>query len=159
MNIPKEKKILDPCCGGRTFWFDKHNKKVLFTDIRREEEGFIKARPRFSVNPDEVMDFRHLEFPDNSFKMVVFDPPHLKHVGASSWMAKKYGYLSKDWKEDLQKGFAECFRVLEEGGVLVFKWSERDIKIGEVLKLTPYEPLFGHTTGRSGSTKWVCFMK
>lgn len=27
------------------------------------------------------------------------------------------------------------------------------------MKYIPYEPLFGHLTGRSGHTYWMCFMK
>lgn len=154
-----KKEILDVCCGGRTFWFNKNNKKVLFTDIRKEEKGFIKVRPNFEVNPDELMDFRDLKFPDKTFKMVVFDPPHLRKLGETSWMAKKYGILSENWEDDLRKGFDECWRVLEDYGVLIFKWSERDVKVREVLKLFKEEPLFGHTTGRIGSTKWICWMK
>lgn len=155
----KDKIILDACCGGRTFWFDKNNKKVLFVDIRKEEKGFIKQRLNFNIEPDEIMDFRDLKFKDKSFKVVVFDPPHLRKLGKTSWMAKKYGSLGENWKDDIKKGFSECFRILEKHGILIFKWSERDIKIKEVLALTEYEPLFGHTTGRSGATKWVCFMK
>jgi len=153
------KKILDPACGGKMFWFDKGDKRVLFTDIRKEEKGFIKHRTSYEVKPDKVMDFRKMSFPDKSFKMVVFDPPHLKKIGKTSWMAKKYGYLTDNWRDDLTKGFSECFRVLEDYGVLIFKWGERDVKISEVLKLTKEKPLFGHTTSAGGHTKWITFMK
>lgn len=54
---------------------------------------------------------------------------------------------------------AECFRVLEPEGVLVFKWNETQVKIGEVLALTPEPPLFGHLSGRKGLTHWLVFMK
>ena len=30
------KKIIDVCCGGRAFWFDKENPDVEFCDIRNE---------------------------------------------------------------------------------------------------------------------------
>lgn len=49
--------------------------------------------------------------------LVVFDPPHLNKLGKSSWMAKKYGVLGLDWKEDLRRGFSECFRVLGPMGI------------------------------------------
>lgn len=29
----------------------------------------------------------------------------------------------------------------------------------DVLKVIPYKPLFGHTTGRQSKTIWMCFMK
>ncbi|GAG01983.1 unnamed protein product, partial [marine sediment metagenome] len=103
--------------------------------------------------------FRKLEFKDGSFKIVVFDPPHLKRVGKNSWLAKKYGMLGENWEDDLKKGFDECWRVLKKDGILIFKWAERDVKVSELLKLFDKDPLFGHPTGRSGNTKWITFMK
>ena len=29
-----EKKILDVCCSGRAFWFDKHHPNALYVDKR-----------------------------------------------------------------------------------------------------------------------------
>lgn len=157
-----KKLILDACCGGRTFWFDKENPIVLFQDIRKEEKGFVKERPELCVNPDVIGDFRDMKhFSSCSFKMVVWDPPHmLGSKAGNGWMAKKYGSLNKfTWKEDLTKGFDECMRVLEPNGFLIFKWSSVSIKIGEVIRLFKQRPLFGHPTGKNGNTMWVCFMK
>ena len=28
--------VLDPACGGRMFWFDKADSRVLFGDVRDE---------------------------------------------------------------------------------------------------------------------------
>jgi SAM-dependent methyltransferase len=67
-------------------------------------------------------------------------------------MAQKYGALDKNWKEDIRSGFAECFRVLKEDGVLIFKWNEHDIPLREVLALTPVKPLFGHPSGKQMKT-------
>ena len=152
------KRILDVCCGSRMFWFDKKNKDVLFLDNRSEKHILCDGR-KLEIKPDIKMDFRNLNLPDNYFKLVVFDPPHLKTLGKNSWMSKKYGVLGKNWEEDLKKGFDECWRVLKPDGVLIFKWSENEIKIKEVLNLFNKEPLFGHTTGKNGKTKWMCFMK
>ena len=85
--------------------------------------------------------------------------PHLVRTGKKSWLALKYGKLGQSWQDDLSKGFAECFRVLESGGVLIFKWNENQIKVSEILKLTPNKPLFGHVTKRHGGTIWLTFMK
>ena len=41
-------------------------------------------------------------------------------------------------------------RVLKPGGVLIFKWNEDQIKVPQILALTPNKPLFGHPTGRHG---------
>lgn len=51
------------------------------------------------------------------------------------------------------------FQVLEDEGILIFKWSEVDIPLKEILKLTPQKPLFGHRSGKNMNTHWVCFMK
>ena len=88
-----------------------------------------------------------------------FDPPHVVRAGPRSWLAAKYGKLGKDWRDDLRAGFAECFRVLEPEGVLVFKWNETQVKLREVLALTPEKPLFGQVSGRGGLTHWLVFMK
>lgn len=114
------KPILDACCGSRMFWFNKQDERVVFMDNRQLEDVLCDGRT-LSVNPDVVADFRKMPFEDNTFSLVVFDPPHLMRIGESSWMAKKYGKLSGEWKEDLRKGFAECFRVLALNGSLVFK--------------------------------------
>ena len=45
------------------------------------------------------------------------------------------------------------------GGVLVFKFSEFEIPIADVIKATGYEPLFGHRSGRKSKTHWLCYMK
>ncbi|HCU01457.1 TPA: SAM-dependent methyltransferase [Candidatus Nomurabacteria bacterium] len=153
-----KQKILDVCCGSKMFWFDKGDKRVLFTDIRKEKHTLCDGR-KLEITPDIIMDFRNLDFKDKTFKLIVFDPPHLKKLGKNSWMAKKYGVLGEDWKNDLSQGFNECWRVLEDNGILIFKWNERDVKVSEVLKLFKEKPLFGHPTGKSGATKWMCFMK
>mgnify|MGYP002280889306 CR=1 FL=1 len=153
-----KQKIIDVCCGSRMFWFDKKDKRVLFTDIRKEKYILCDGR-KLEIKPDILMDFRKLDFDDKSFQLVVFDPPHLKRIGKTSWMAKKYGILSDNWENDLRLGFTECFRILKNNGVLIFKWSERDILIKDVLKLTNKKPLFGHPTRRGVNTMWICFIK
>lgn len=155
-----DKLVLDACCGPRMFWFNKENPDVLFQDVRVEQPGFVEARPSCEVQPDVVADFRRMPYPDRSFKLVVFDPPHLTKGGESSWMVKKYGKLDPDsWREDILKGFLECWRVLDVYGTLIFKWNDWSISFREVLDLLPVEPLFGHPTARSGKTKWFAFLK
>lgn len=150
--------VLDPCCGSRMFWFDKNDQRCLFGDIREESHILCDGRV-LEINPDIQMDFREIPFPDNTFKLVVFDPPHLAWAGESSWIGKKYGRLSTSWREDIKKGFSECFRVLDSFGVLIFKWSEIQIKVSEVLNLTEEKPLFGHRSGKKSNTHWITFMK
>ena len=106
----EDKDIIDVCCGSRMFWFDKENPDVLFSDIREEEHTLCDGR-LLQVKPDIVADFRNLPFDNGKFKLVVFDPPHLNKLGNSSWMAKKYGVLGLDWRNDIREGFKECFRA------------------------------------------------
>lgn len=160
-----KKFILDACCGGRMFWFNKNHPNALYIDKRERQEGFIKQRPAFSVKPDEIGDFTKLRFKDKSFKLVVWDPPHTIRAcregkEESGIIAKRYGRLrSETWKEVLSNGFKECWRVLEDYGIMIFKWGAPDKKISDVLSLFSQQPLFGHTTSNKGNTHWMCFMK
>lgn len=157
------KDILDACCGGRMFYFDKNDPRVLFMDCRELSTKLCDGR-QFEVKPEVIGDFTNMVFPDDSFKMVVFDPPHLKYTGskkeAQNWQMVKYGWLpAHGWQDILRKGFSECFRVLKPNGFLIFKWNETDIKVSEILKLTPYKPIFGHKSGKRSNTHWICFSK
>ena len=153
------KLVLDPASGSRMFYFDKADERVLFGDIRRETHILCDGRA-LEVNPDEIMDFRELPYLDETFRVVVFDPPHLLKVGNKGWMFKKYGRLDATWREDLRAGFAECFRVLANEGVLIFKWNEDQIPVSQILALTPHKPLVGHRrVGKSSDTHWITFLK
>lgn len=149
------KKILDACCGSRMFWFDKQNPDVIFADNRELEATLCDGR-KLIIKPDEFIDFRHMPYPDDSFKLVVFDPPHLIHAGKTSWLAQKYGTLPQDWKPYIRDGFSECMRVLEPDGVLIFKWNEEQIKTSEVLDTIGHKPLLGD---KRSKTRWMIFMK
>jgi len=72
--IETNKPILDPCCGSRMFYFDKDNPLVLFGDCRQENITMCNGR-KLIVDPEVILDFTHLPFNDNSFNLVVFDPP------------------------------------------------------------------------------------
>ena len=159
-------RVLDPCCGSRMMWFDRGHPDVIFGDRRREtltvtdrSHGNESGTRTLHIEPDALMDFRDMPFPDGVFNLVAFDPPHLVRAGPRSWLAAKYGKLGQDWREDLRAGFAECFRVLTTDGVLVFKWNETQVKLREVLELAPHRPLFGNTSGKKAGTHWMVFMK
>jgi len=150
--------VLDACCGSRMFWFDHKNPAALFMD-KREEKHVLSDGRDLEISPDVVADFTKMPFPDNTFFLVVFDPPHMNSLGANSWLAKKYGRLIGDWHDEIAEGFRECLRVLKPNGTLVFKWNTTDIPLEEVLALAPIRPLFGHTTGRQAKTIWATFLK
>jgi SAM-dependent methyltransferase len=157
--------VLDPCCGSRMMWFDKQDPRTTFGDQRSETITVTDRTHRADgtralvIAPDALMDFRTLPLPEASFWHVAFDPPHLVRAGPKSWLAAKYGKLGADWRDDLRQGFAECFRVLKPNGTLVFKWNETQVKVGEVLALTPEKPLYGQVSGRKGMTHWLVFIK
>ncbi|MFH1769730.1 MAG: class I SAM-dependent methyltransferase [Parcubacteria group bacterium] len=160
--------ILDACCGGRMMWFNKHHPNAIYIDNRVAEKGHIQKgiNPNHQVKPDMVMDFRKIDFPDKNFKLVVFDPPHLTTLAESSVLGKKFGCLNAEtWQSDLKKGFEECWRVLEDYGVLLFKWSDIEIPYKKVLSFIKVKPLFMNITAGQKALKdkhrsfWFCFMK
>ena len=141
-------------------WFDKKNEDVVFCDKRIHTSGYIKQQPNFSIIPSVQCDFRYLPFKDCSFHLISFDPPHITDVSLFSIMGKKYGTInSNTWESDLKMGVDECFRCLKPNGTLVFKWNEARISIKDVISAIGRSPMFGHTTAKSGKTKWMCFMK
>lgn len=150
------KKILDACCGSRMFWFDKTHKNTVYMDNREFETILCDGR-RLEIKPDIIGDFKDIPFKNNSFYLVIFDPPHLKWSGQKSWLRAKYGQLPGNWQEELRQGFAECMRVLKPNGILVFKWGEAQIKLSDVLKCFPVKPLIGAKTSKM--THFLIFMK
>jgi len=153
-----DKLILDACCGSRMFWFDKNNPAALFADVRIESHILCDGRA-LEISPDIQMDFTKMPFADESFHLVVFDPPHLIKLGSKTWMAKKYGVLKGSWQADIKNGFDECMRMLKPNGVLVFKWNEHQITLKQVLDAIKCRPLFGHPYAKHGKTIWMTFMK
>ncbi len=153
------KKIIDVCCGGKHFWFDKQNPLVEFCDKRYEEDILLCNGQHISITPDTVCDFKALPFDDESYYLVVFDPPHLIGKSENAWMVKKYGTLPTNWAEELQRGFDECWRVLKPNGTLVFKWNEAEVPTSEIIKLFGVDPLFGHKSGKRSNTNWLVYFK
>lgn len=156
-----EQKILDATCGMRSMWFNKRHPATVFVD-KRVEHGmslYKNSKREYCVDPDVVADFTDLPFADNTFRLVVFDPPHIKHGSSSAWLVRKYGKLNDNWPDMLRDGFQECMRVLDDDGVLIFKWSEVQIPAADVWKAIGQKPLFGHHSGKKMNTYWGCFMK
>ncbi len=154
------KLILDPASSMRSFYFDKQDSRVVFGDIREDETHLLTNGQTISIKPDQVMDFRAIPYPDESFQCVVFDPPHMLGLSEKSWMRKKYGVLDDNtWQDDIRQGFAECFRVLKPNGTLIFKWNEVSILLKDILALTDQKPVLGHPSGKRMGTHWVLFIK
>lgn len=161
----KDKKILDATCGSRTIWFDKNHPSAVYMDCREEHGTAIWKSTKndsvrtLDVEPDVIADFTDMPFPENTFHLVVFDPPHLIKIGENAWLKKKYGRLPQDWPRLIHDGFWECMRVLKPYGTLIFKWNEFDIPTRDIIKAIGVEPLFGHRSGKAMKTHWLCFMK
>ena len=151
--------VLDMTAGSRMMWFNKDNENTVFVDKRQYYEKLDSGHV-INVQPDVLADWSNeqgLSFPDNSFYLVLFDPPHLIHAGEDSWLAKKYGTLNADnWQAIIKAGFTEAMRVLKPNGTLVFKWNDSQIALSELLKQIPYEPLFGQ---KRQNTHWLVFMQ
>ena len=121
MSLVSPPPVLDPCCGSRKFYFDKTASYVLYGDVR--DESYVQCDGRIlEVHPDVQMDVTSLPFEDESFALVVFDPPHLKRAGERSYMRQSYGVLPEgDPLAFLQRGFKECWRVLRPLGFVRFR--------------------------------------
>lgn len=160
--------VLDACCAGRLFWFDRADPRALFMDNRQgtylKDLGTpaTKGRKPLIVKPDVIADFTQMPFPDASFSLVVLDPPHhttRRFNNHSSILRNSYGMLLPGWQEMLAEGLKECFRVLRPLGTLILKWCAAEIPLSQVLALTPQQPLFGHRSGKKAKTHWVAFLK
>jgi hypothetical protein len=49
--------------------------------------------------------------------------------------------------------------VLEPEAVLIFKWTDVQFAVSQILALTHHRPLFGHKSGKREKTHWMAFMK
>ena len=111
-----DKYILDVCCGGRSFWFNDKHPNAIYLDKRSVDFklDYKRNKQHIVVSPDYVCDFTDIPFASESFKIVVFDPPH-GHFNKSSIMYKKYGSLSENWKEDLRNAIIEAISRKPKG--------------------------------------------
>lgn len=156
------KSILDVTCGSRQIWFQKEEQHTVYCDRRCEEytvETTNGGTKKIVIKPDIIADFTNLPFEEESFSLVVFDPPHAKQISENSLLWKEYTDLRGDWHKILKDGFNECMRVLKPNGVLVLKWSDTHYSTRELINAIGQEPLFGHRSGKKMNTHWMCFMK
>ena len=119
-------KIIDLSAGNRAIWFDKNYRDATYLDIREE------------VKPDIVGDSTHTNFPDGSFDLVVFDPPHV-NCGVNSQMGKTYGHFTTERIREIIRGTSkEAWRITKEDALMAFKWNDHDQKLNKVLALMPW---------------------
>lgn len=71
--------------------------------------------PQHAADSD-VADFRQLEYDDERFDVVLFDPPHIADGGTDSIMAAKFGtYANEDLADVIGDGVREAWRVARLG--------------------------------------------
>jgi SAM-dependent methyltransferase len=178
--VPQDKFILDATSGFRRIWFNKNQSNVLYLDKDNDDEIKIRYQKQMRFinrygskiwnrsNPTLKGDFRKLDLPDNSFDLIVFDPPHTVSTNPKYWFELAWGALTPEtWHDDLRKAAKELFRVLKPHGTLIFKWNNCETPYREVLELFPEKPLFGHVAsrrkskvkGKSINSYYFCFMK
>lgn len=150
------KPILDACCGGRMMWHNKRPPGVVFMDCRQVHQAQVSGR-KLDVAPDVVADFRAMPFPDDTFRLVVIDPPHRIDISPTSHMGIQYGTLFRTWREDLTEALRECIRVVDPAGFVILKWADVSVKVADVFDLAPHPPLFGNRSNKAGTTHWVTF--
>jgi len=178
--MSEDKFILDATAGFRMMWFNKQHPNTVFMDLRNdmqlrkdaEQFGENRARAIFkSWMPNNATiqgDFRKTTFPNEKFKLIVWDPPHLFGSGSRKHQQGLcFGTLhAETWQSDLKRGFAELWRCLAPWGILIFKWHDSKFQYKRILKLFFERPLFGQITskrkdkkGKTIHTFWFCFMK
>lgn len=157
--------ILDACCGGRMWWWDKEHPLAVYMDKRSipaapKRSWKYQPNPNWKCEPDIVGDFRSMPFADESFQLVLFDPPHIiQRKPEGGLITMTYGSLEPATADDdLRKGFSECWRVLARGGTLVCKWA------GAMERVKPHfpaPPIVGtrRVTKKGLGTRWMIFYK
>lgn len=141
--------MIDLCCGGRHWLFDKDPNDVLFMDIRSVEPGSIELQPNWSVEPDLVGSYTDIPFEDSKFDYVFWDIPHA--IKLSGIMGQKYGELGGSWQQDLELAFREIHRVLKHKGAMIFKFNDLAISFKEIFACFPMDevglkPILGNPT-------------
>lgn len=158
--------ILDPMCGGRMMWRDKHDPDCRFTDFRRGNFVLCDGR-KFSVSPDKIVDLMKIDlekYPNIETRdrpnLILFDPPHLRKAGRNSWLAKKYGVLPEDWRSFISRAFDVCWAYLNVRGTIVAKWNTTQIPLNDFLSCLSQPPRFGDIRPYGkGKTHWIVFYK
>src|SRR5690554_5638380 len=135
--------VLDAGCGRGSWLYP--DASVLRVDIRSE------------VCPDLVADVRELPLTDQSFDLVLWDPPHL-NTGRESVFAAEYGHWTQaDIYTLLSEGSRELARIAKPTCSLVLKWGGKDVPLRKVIQRMPlWRPLVGTRALRKATsqTSW-----
>lgn len=96
----------------RLLGIDPEKDKILHPFGGKAEFG-VRCDINPDVDPDFVCDAHDLPFEDNSFDLVVLDPPYSEDYAQRLYDTKKYGKLR------FKTYTAEAVRVCKEGGYVV----------------------------------------
>ncbi len=156
--------ILDVTAGNRHIWSDKSPEGVIFLDIE----------PNLRIPPDVVGDFRKMSmFEDESFNLVVFDPPFARCGDMHNRPDEKYGsyWGSIDstfhFLRLVNGGLKEIYRVLRPNGFLYLKFNDVHFSLEKlllILKSNFTELIRTSRRSQSGkgnksATYWILFQK
>jgi hypothetical protein len=144
-------RILDATAGNRVIWKTKDDSRILFIDVE----------PELEVKPDIVMNCTKTDFPDKSFNLIVFDPPHgfggkvgegfhtCRNKKEAEAFSRKWGYEKgnlahcyygvdkfKTRPQVLRFVYLaskEFYRILQDTGILFVKWTSYQIHLDKAL--------------------------
>lgn len=169
VNLPP---ILDVTMGHRGM-----QKEVRERFGIKEQILSVDVRPLMGngMEPDMVMDSRAMIFPDDSFDMVLFDPPFSFHGAKSCGNADynrfyvTYGlnlYTSRTELGDyIGKTFSEITRVLRPCGTCLMKWSESRIRLdfplalaGMLVETKRWKRPSKHCGTKTGTATWYVWL-
>lgn len=110
--------ICDPTFGKGVFW-----RKIDLTRFEFFPSDLLTC-------PDHQYDFRHLPYAEDSFNVLVFDPPYCHNPGCLivdanyKNAATTKGFYHRDIIQLYREGMIEAARVLQPGGLLLVKCKD-----------------------------------
>ena len=153
--------VLDATAGNRHMWGgDKNDPRVVFMD---KEENL-------RIPPDIIATWDDIPYPDNHFRCVIFDPPHVfsltsmynQDPKARPNGAKKipgwYGAFKskRDAVLQIYNAQVEFARVAP---ALLFKWNDASLSLDRILSVFTHWDIVriapGRSRGDKPSTWWV----
>jgi len=156
--------ILDATAGNRHIWTKKYPRGVVFLDIE----------PNLRISPDVIGDFTNMTmFEDESFNLVIFDPPFAKCGDMHNRPDEKYGsyWGSIDstfhFLRLVNGGLKEIYRVLRPNGFMYLKFNDIHFSLEKLLLIlkTHFNELIRTSRksqsgkGNESATYWILFQK
>lgn len=121
--------ILDVCCGAEKMYHGSQSQlatnEFITIDIRTGDFSY-KSKSSVTttsviVKPKILADMRYLPFKDDTFDIIVCDPPHMD-CGLTGFMYKAWGSWNQQETIDIMKlANLEFSRCLRKNGTLILK--------------------------------------